>query len=129
MAVWLWVAAVATVAIGVAHSWLGERYLLQRLFRRSDLPKLLGSTEFTIRTLRFAWHITTLAWWGFAAQLVLLARDRATPAAVAGTVAVTFLVSFLVSLLASRGRHLSWLVFLLIGLVAGWFALGAAGGR
>jgi hypothetical protein len=26
--------------------------------------------------LRFAWHITTVAWWGFAAILLLLARLR-----------------------------------------------------
>jgi len=34
---------------------------------------LCGGTEFTVRTLRFAWHITTLAWWGFAVVLELLA--------------------------------------------------------
>src|SRR3712207_9510159 len=29
-------AAVLTFAIGLAHSWLGERYILMRLFRRRE---------------------------------------------------------------------------------------------
>jgi hypothetical protein len=64
-------AAVLLVAIGAAHSYLGERYILIRLFRlfRRDLPKLFGSDWFTKRTLRFAWHITTVMFWGFAALL------------------------------------------------------------
>ena len=35
-----------------------------------DLPRLFGSDWFTRRTLRFAWHITSVAWLGFAALLV-----------------------------------------------------------
>ena len=46
-------AAVLAVLLSLAHSYLGERYILMRLFRRDDLPKLLGGTDFTTRTLRF----------------------------------------------------------------------------
>ena len=52
----LYFAAFLVVAVGIAHSYLGERYILIRLFRHEDLPKLFGSTEFTILTLRFAWQ-------------------------------------------------------------------------
>lgn len=103
-------AAVLAVAIGLVHSVLGERYILLRLFRR-PLPKLFGSDEFTRKTLRFAWHITTLAWFGFAALLILIQLDRATTAALTSTIAATFAVTGLVALIASRGRHLSWVVF------------------
>src|SRR5690606_17477518 len=37
-----------------------------------------GSAEFTIRTLRFAWHITTVAWFGFAALMVHAGRGDLT---------------------------------------------------
>lgn len=47
-------AAALVVALGLAHSLLGERYILQRLLRREDLPRLFGSADFTRRTLRFA---------------------------------------------------------------------------
>jgi hypothetical protein len=66
-------------AVGIVRSVFGERYILVRLFRRTDLPRLFGGTRFTTRTLRFAWHITTVAWWGFAAILLLSARQSLTP--------------------------------------------------
>ena len=37
------IAAIFLFFIGLAHSILGERYILVRLFRRDNLPKLLGS--------------------------------------------------------------------------------------
>jgi hypothetical protein len=114
----LYVAAFLALAVGIAHSFLGERYTLVRLFRRPDLPKLFGGTQFTTRTLRFAWHITSIAWWGFAAILVLLARPRVSFDAVALVVGVTFLVTSAIVLVGSRGKHLAWPVFLIIAIVA-----------
>ena len=66
-------AVVLAVLVALAHSYLGERYILIRLLRRENLPKLFGGTEFTKSTLRFAWHLTSLAWLGLAAVLVVLA--------------------------------------------------------
>jgi hypothetical protein len=114
-------AALAVVTAG-AHSWLGERYLLIRLFRRPDLPRLFGDDRFTRRTLRFAWHVTSVAWLGFAALLVALAGeavpDRATLLRV---VAATFALHAAVAAIGSRGRHLSWVVFVAIAALA-WSA-------
>ena len=111
----LYIAAFLTFAIGIVHSVLGERYILIRLFRRNNLPKIFGGTEFTTLTLRFAWHITTVAWWGFAAILVMLAEQSFTFSNLSMVLAVTFLVTGGIALVASRGRHLSWVVFLFIG--------------
>jgi len=114
------VAAVLAVAIGAAHSYLGERYILVRLLRRADLPRLFGSDVFTKRTLRFAWHMTTVAWWGLGAVLVMVtggASARSTGAAIAAT----FLATALLILIGSRGRHLAWIVFLVIA-AAAWYA-------
>ncbi|MBA2731434.1 MAG: hypothetical protein H0U54_00940 [Acidobacteria bacterium] len=113
-------AAVLAIAIGVAHSWLGERFILTRLFRRQNIPHLFGSDDFTKRTLRFAWHLTTVAWFGAAALLVILASFPTDAAAriISGAIAATFLASAVVALIGSRGRHLSWVIFLMIaGLV------------
>lgn len=110
-------AALLAFAVGIAHSILGERYILVRLFRRPDLPKLFGGTEFTTRTLRFAWHLTTLAWWGLAAVLLLLGASPVAPRRIALVVSLTFLASGGAALAGSRGRHLAWIVFLMIGLL------------
>ena len=115
MGITLYLAAFSAITIGVVHSVLGERYILTRLFRRNDLPKLFGGTEFTTRTLRFAWHITTVAWFGFAAVLVLLASDNVTPHSIALVVGVTFLTTAALTAGISRVKHLAWLVFLFIG--------------
>ncbi|NNE08246.1 MAG: hypothetical protein HKN20_06755 [Gemmatimonadetes bacterium] len=108
-------AAFLVVAVGVAHSYLGERYILVRLFCREDLPAIFGSARFTRRTLRYAWHITAVAWLGFGAVLYLLGHGPFTRSAVGLAVGIMFLVSGLVALFASRGKHLSWPVFLAIG--------------
>ena len=47
MNVMLLVAGLLSALIGIAHSVLGEQLVLGPLFRREDLPKLLGSTTFT----------------------------------------------------------------------------------
>lgn len=113
----LYIAAALTIAIGIAHSWLGERLILARLFRRGNLPKLLGGEDFTRNTLRFAWHITTIAWWGFAAILILMAGGPPAPQALGLVIGVTFLVHSAITLVASRGRHFAWPVFLAIGVL------------
>lgn len=110
-------AAALAVVLGAAHSWLGERYILIRLFHRADLPALFGSDLFTKRTLRFAWHLTTLAWWGLASILFLAAGPGSIDArlrAMLDMVALTFLLSGLIGLVWTRGRHVAWVVFALI---------------
>lgn len=111
----LYLAIFLIFALGVAHSVLGERYLLTRLFRRDNLPTLLGGTAFTIQTLRFAWHITTLTWWGIALLLVLIARDAATAKNFASVIGWTLLLCGLLPLVMTRAKHLSWIVFFLAG--------------
>lgn len=103
------VAASLAVGISLAHSYLGEWCLLMRLFRRDDLPTLFGSQDFTRRTLRFARHITRIAWIGMAAALVWDAQRA---------IALAFGASALSAGLGSRGRHYSWLVFGAIALLA-----------
>lgn len=112
------VACILLLLIGIAHSYLGERYILIRLFRRNDLPKLFGSDVFTKNTLRFAWHLTTVAWWGFAAILFHLAHASDGNSVVGKIIGVIFLIHFVIALLGSKGRHLSWVVFFIIGVTA-----------
>lgn len=122
----LLVAALLVLLVSGAHSYLGERYILMRLFRRADLPKLFGSDEFTRRTLRFAWHITSLAWLGLGTLILLIKPSLAASSSVLpAVIAATFGTTGLVALVASRGRHLSWIIFFAIaGLV--WFGRGRA---
>ncbi len=109
-------AATLALLVGVAHSCLGERYILIRLFRR-ELPRLFGSDEFTKQTLRFVWHLTTLSWWGFAAILVALEAGFDSANDILLVIAGTFGLGALFPLIATRGKHLSWVVFLAIAVL------------
>lgn len=107
-------AAVLAVAIGAAHSILGERYLIRPILRRTDLPRLFGDDSFTRQTLRYGWHLATVAWLGLAA--VMLVLSGALPAVRVGdgvifAIALTFLVNTILAVVVTRGRHLSWVVF------------------
>ena len=110
----LYAAAFLVALLGIAHSYLGERYILTRLFKGSELPRLFGGTDFTRRTLRFAWHLTTVMAFGFAVLLVVVSIG-ATTRTVVLAIGWTLVVSGLLPLLHTRGRHLSWVVLFASG--------------
>ncbi|MCK9539595.1 hypothetical protein [Dokdonella sp.] len=118
----LHVAAALIFLLGLAHSVLGERYILLRLFRRRDLPRLFGGTAFTTRTLRFAWHLTTVAWWGVAALLWQAGAGTLSQGRTLSIVGYTLAVSALLPLIITRGRHLAWVVLLAVAGIALWYA-------
>ena len=125
MTAMLLAAAFLAFFVGLAHSYLGERYILIRLFGRQDLPRLFGSDWFTRRTLRFAWHLTTVVFWGLAAVLLAAASSsgREFQEFTLMIIAGTFLISAFLAASFTRGRHLSWVVFLAISVltfIASW---------
>lgn len=106
------VAAALCFLIGIIHSYLGERFILIRLFRGDRIPHLFGSGYFTKRTLRFAWHITTFAWWGFGYLLFKISvGDENLTQSVLFTISAVFLLSGLFSFGFTKGKHLSWVIF------------------
>ncbi len=104
-------AAALLFLIGIIHSYLGERYILIRLFRTGKVPHLFGDDTFTKGTLRFAWHMTTIAWWGFAWLLLMVESGADIQHAVLQAVSVVFLLTGMLAFAFTRGRHISWLVF------------------
>tara|TARA_B110000003_G_C16332595_1_gene411456 strand:- start:27 stop:404 length:378 start_codon:yes stop_codon:yes gene_type:complete len=106
--------AFLAIFIGLVHSFLGERFILTPLFK-GELPKLLGSDWFTKRVIRFAWHLTTVAWWGFAGILFILSSPgEYIQKQILIVIAVVFLVSGMLSALFTKGKHISWITFWLI---------------
>ena len=66
------VAALLTVAVGLMHSVVGGRRLIEPIAAMDGLPVILGSVERTKLTLRVGWHALSLTWWGMAVALVLM---------------------------------------------------------
>lgn len=120
----LLVAVVLVVLLGIAHSYLGERFLLMRLFKRDNLPKLLGGDAFTKGTLRFAWHLTSVAWFGLAAILLSVHMTGEIETGFAlYTISAVSVVSALFAASFTRGRHLSWIVFLAVAAITAFSAM------
>ncbi len=100
-------AAGGLVTLAMMHSFLGERMILVPLLAEPwsiTLPRPAAE-----RILRFAWHLTSLAWLGLAAAVA--------GAEAAVTVGVVCLVSAVIVVAASR-THPAWPVFLIAGLAA-----------
>jgi hypothetical protein len=107
-------AAIIMLITGIAHSYLGEKYILIRLFRRDKLPELLGSDEFTKNTLRFTWHITSITWFGLAAVMYF---DNNHSNLFLYSVAAISIVSALMAAFFTKGKHLSWIAFLAVSIL------------
>jgi len=113
--------------LAMAHSFLGERFILRRLFRRGNLPHLFGGEDFTRRTLRFGWHLTTVLMWGSAGILWLLAgggngaaatEQGETLVVIPRLIALMYLGCALASAIGVRLRHFSvWIFLMSAGLV------------
>ena len=108
-----WLAATILAVIGVAHSGLGEAQVIRPLLanRAWRLPAIPRAAADPL--LRFAWHLTTVAWWALAAVLM------GAPIEVA--FAVTCLSAAALILIMLPG-HLAWPLFLAAGLLALWAA-------
>lgn len=108
MNAYLLVSCLLWVFVGVIHSVLGERFILRDLLA---MPWPGARAElFKKRTLRFAWHITSLAWWGLAGVTVAQASTP-TLQLIAGIA----WASALLTIVASRWAHLAWPIFATIG--------------
>lgn len=119
----LFAAAILIFGVGVTHSWLGESKLIGPLTAAGTRSGLLAHSGLARLVLRFAWHITSIAWWGLAAILIVLARQPldASGKLVLLVIAATFLATGLACSGGGR-RHWAWLIFLMIG----GLTLGAA---
>ncbi len=105
------VAALLLFLTGIAHSYLGERYILIRLFKRDNLPQLFGGTDFTTSTLRFVWHLLTVVWWGIAILVLQASGQQLQSRSVLEMFSAIAFVSGMFPFFLTRGRHLSWVVF------------------
>jgi hypothetical protein len=114
----LLVAALLLALIGFIHSYLGERFILGRILALPNLPELRGSRAYMENILRWAWHLTSVAWWGTVALLLCLWAGR--PGAAGPVLAATFALHGLIILARVGPRHPAWPLFLLTA-AAIWF--------
>ena len=120
----LYVSAGITVFIAITHSYLGEKKLLPHLIS-GVVSHFRGDTKRTGAIVRWAWHLTSLAWVALALLLIVFARMpadvRVLPVAIiAGCLALSGVVCFV----TTRGKHVAWPFFLAASTTAAIGSLG-----
>ena len=110
---WLMIGSLLLATLALLHSYIGETRLLQKLLANPDLPILQGSIQYTKAVLRWAWHLTSLAWLGFAAIFYALIQVPSEARHSIGIILTVILgLSAVIAFAATRGRHLAWIFFL-----------------
>lgn len=106
-----WLPAIVLVLLAGLHSLLGERLILGPLFA-AGLPRIAVGRRFAERVLRFAWHLTSVAWLALAA---IATRADSGQTAIIGWMLVASAVTAFVF---GRGAHFAWALFAVGGLGA-----------
>jgi hypothetical protein len=113
MILWLITGAVTLATLAALHSYIGETRLLQPLLAMPDLPVFQGNMDYTRAVLRWAWHLTSLAWLGVAAIFIAVTQIPFMARALIGDVLACCLgLSAIIVVVVTRGRHVAWLFFL-----------------
>jgi hypothetical protein len=116
---WLLVAAGTAVFIAATHSYLGEKRIFPQLLDRTDPPRLRGSAALMRSIVRWAWHLTSLAWVALAAILIALLDDPSRLRQTLGAIVAAYLgLGAIVTFATTRGRHIAWPFFLVAALAA-----------
>ena len=121
--IWLMIGSLLMATLAVLHSYIGETRLLQKLLAKPDLPLLQGSIHYTRTVLRWAWHLTSIAWLGFVAIFFALIQVPSVARQSLGVILTATLgLSAFIAFAASGGRHLAW-VFFLAASICMWFGI------
>jgi len=118
-------AAVLLVILCLAHSLLGEKYIISHIVKLDDFPARTGDVRLTHAVIRLAWHATSILWLGLAGLLLTYHIGTDDPVrAFLIMMCGVFAVSGVISLVGIKGRHPSWFFFLAIAALCGWAAFG-----
>jgi hypothetical protein len=114
------ISGILSILLSIAHTIIGEILILIPMQNAEGIPAVRGSTRTTKRTLRFAWHVTSVLGIGIGFLLFQYAKfSELTPdhVYVLRILSLTFLASFILSIVGSRARHPSWVIFLIVSIL------------
>jgi hypothetical protein len=101
-------AAIVLVVTALAHSVLGELFILRKM-APGVFPRLLRSDVLAARTTRATWHITTALG---AAFIPILWHERAAPDPfVIDVIASSLAACGVIGIVVTRARHPGWIAF------------------
>ena len=105
------ISAIILFLLGAAHSLLGEKLLLIPISKESSIV-LFKQKPYLPSVMRFAWHVTSFAWWGIGLVILKWAFSETPLPFAIHSLAGTFAVTGLFILGFSKGLHPAWFFFL-----------------
>jgi hypothetical protein len=124
MNVFLLFAAAVLFCIGIMHTvvaeWKGDRRLVWRITRLTLFDSSEAQDVLAKRIVRLAWHLTSLIWCGTATVLAYIAFVEASESitVIVRILAFVFLFHSALSLAIARGKHASWIGFLIVSVLS-----------
>jgi hypothetical protein len=107
------IVAVVLFMLGIAHSAFGEKLLLIPMAKEKSVD-LFKQKPYMVSVMRFAWHITSIAWWGMALIVLDFAQIGDPSIFSVYALAGTFALTGIIILAFSKGLHPAWFFFLAI---------------
>jgi len=123
MNIYLLAASILSFVLVLGHSLRGEWIGGRTFVRRITNLQLFDEEEKDIRAkrvVRVAWHVPSIAWAGIGSILFYAALiDMTGPTSIIiRIISTTFFLSAVFSLIVNRGKHASWILFLLTSILA-----------
>jgi hypothetical protein len=107
------IVAIVLFMLGIAHSVFGEKLLLIPIAKEKSVI-LFKQKPYMIGVMRFAWHITSVAWCGMALVIFDFAKVERPLIFSVNALAGTFALTGVIILAFSKGLHPAWFFFLAI---------------
>lgn len=125
MNIYVTLAGILCVLLGLVHSFLGEYLIFKDKRESGNIVPTKTNSAFKERHLRIlwaTWHLCSFFGWCVAAFLIKIGLDQDTLDAefVAFAVFTTSILMFLSSVLVlvgTKGKHPGWMILLIIGVL------------
>ena len=112
------VGALLFLAVSIMHSLLGGQRLIAPICVLKDLPAILGSRRDTELTLTIGWHLLSVFWVYLAGLLLSIHfAVSAFQSILVESLGVLSILCGVMALVMSRGKHLSSVIFVPLGLI------------
>ncbi|MBC3757860.1 hypothetical protein H7U19_05550 [Hyunsoonleella sp. SJ7] len=121
---YLFIAGTLCLILGLVHSILGEFLIFKNLKKSNKIIPTIATSKLKERHLRIiwaTWHLTSLFGWCIGVLLIKIGTMQ-TEISVGMTqfmiacITITMLSASFLVFIATKGKHLGWIVLLIIGI-------------
>ncbi|AXT54635.1 hypothetical protein D1815_02285 [Aquimarina sp. AD1] len=119
------VAGLLCFILGLVHSILGEVLIFRNLSKSKKIIPTIATSKLKVKHFRIiwaTWHLTSLFGWCIGAILLMVAtkyniQTNELFQFILTSTTITMFCSSLLVFIATKGKHLGWVILLIIGIL------------